>query len=173
VLPADTPGDGIDALEARRKQRRRPLPPRNPRQVPVQAVADHSSVEDPSPTPKTLEQPSDEAPPEEQHGTSRPSIKRNRRGVQEPHPEERASQPSAGEGGPDPLRLAQFYVTAEIDTFLRSVRAEAVINNLDVSASAVAREALQRLMKESTPTQLVRLLGEPKTNNNRRGRPRR
>jgi hypothetical protein len=70
------------------------------------------------------------------------------------------------------LRLAQFYVTPAIDKYLRAVRAEALTQDVDVTASAVARLALQRLADETTPAELVRKLAGPKKQKGR-GRPRR
>lgn len=72
----------------------------------------------------------------------------------------------------EPLRLAQFYVTPQIDKYLRMVRVQALQQDLDVTASAVARMALQRLVDEISPEDLVRQLAEPRSRK-RRGRPRR
>lgn len=101
------------------------------------------------------------AEPEPTSGTTdRPTPRRSRKRAPEP-----------AEQVAEPLRLAQFYVTPAIDKYLRTVRAEALTQDVDVTASAVARMALQRLVDETTPRELVRRLGEPKTG--KRGRPRR
>jgi len=60
-----------------------------------------------------------------------------------------------------PLRAAQFYVDGESDEYLRKVRAEALARRLDVTASAVVRLALHRLMSELTPQQVADQLTEP------------
>jgi hypothetical protein len=73
-----------------------------------------------------------------------------------------------------PLRLAQFYVTPVHDEALRKIRATGLIDNMDVSASAVVRHALDQLLAEHTPAELVKLLGTPKgQKQSQRGRPRR
>jgi len=59
------------------------------------------------------------------------------------------------------LRAAQFYVDGESDEYLRKVRAEALARRLDVTASAVVRLALHRLMSELTPQQVADQLTEP------------
>ena len=60
-----------------------------------------------------------------------------------------------------PLRAAQFYVDGESDEYLRSVRAEALTRRLDVTASAVVRLAMHRLMRELTPRQVADFLTDP------------
>jgi hypothetical protein len=73
-----------------------------------------------------------------------------------------------------PLRLVQVYLTPGIDEFLRQARSTAIMQGLDVSASAVVRHALERLMATASPAEMVELLGSPKgRNQRRRGRPRR
>jgi hypothetical protein len=73
-----------------------------------------------------------------------------------------------------PLRLVQVYLTPGIDEFLRQARSTAIMQGLDVSASAVVRHALERLMATASPAEMVELLGSPKgRNQHRRGRPRR
>lgn len=158
-------GDGLDELDKRR-QRRRPLPPRNPRVPPpaalAPAVADEPSErarESPEPEASIVVESSGSEPTDLIVET--PSAPTDRRaGAVEPGQEAEA------------LRLAQFYVTSDIDRYLRAVRAEALTQDVDVTASAVARMALQRLADEMTPLELVRHLGGPRRRRGR-GRPRR
>jgi hypothetical protein len=101
-----------------------------------------------------------------------------------------SSLPPAGPGGPVlsppaqrsgrapddavPLRLVQVYLTPVIDEFLRHARSIAIMQGLDVSASAVVRHAMERLMATASPAEMVELLGSPKEQSpRRRGRPRR
>jgi hypothetical protein len=73
-----------------------------------------------------------------------------------------------------PLRLVQVYLTPVIDEFLRQARSMAIMQGLDVSASAVVRHAMERLMATVSPAEMVELLGSPKgRSQHRRGRPRR
>jgi hypothetical protein len=73
-----------------------------------------------------------------------------------------------------PLRLAQFYVTPEHDDALRKIRATGLIDNMDVSGSAVVRYALDQLLAQHSTGELVKLLGSPKGQKQaQRGRPRR
>ena len=73
-----------------------------------------------------------------------------------------------------PLRLVQVYLTPVIDEFLRQARSMAIMQGLDVSASAVVRHAMERLMATASPAEMVELLGSPKgQSQHRRGRPRR
>jgi hypothetical protein len=68
----------------------------------------------------------------------------------------------------------QVYLTPGIDEFLRQARSLAITRDLDVSASAVVRHAMQQLMAMTSPADLVELLGSPKGQSQpRRGRPRR
>lgn len=162
-------GDGLDELDKRR-QRRRPLAPRNPRVPPPPTPAPSEPVVDitePAEGEGERVQPDTPivvAPPEPEPARVTPSRATPGGGV------EQAGEPA--EEVVEPLRLAQFYVTPAIDRFLRAVRAEALTQDLDVTASAVARMALQRLADETTPRELVRQLGEPKKGKTR-GRPRR
>lgn len=72
------------------------------------------------------------------------------------------------------LRLVQVYLTPGIDGFLRQVRSMAIVQNIDVTASAVVRHAMERLMAEASPVDIIDLLGSPKGQGQRkRGRPRR
>jgi hypothetical protein len=72
------------------------------------------------------------------------------------------------------LRLVQVYLTPGIDEFLRQARSLAITQNLDVSASAVVRHAMERLMATTSPAEMVDLLGSPKGQTQpKRGRPRR
>jgi hypothetical protein len=76
--------------------------------------------------------------------------------------------------GAAPLRLVQVYLTPVIDDFLRHARSIAIVKGLDVSASAVVRHAMERLMAAASPAEMVELLGSPKEQSQRRrGRPRR
>ena len=159
-------GDGLDELDKRR-QRRRPLPPRNPRvPPPPPALA-------PAVVGETRERAREGPKPEASVDV-------------EPAESERTNAVAEGQGAPSPrpgkavepvqeaqpLRLAQFYITSDIDKYLRAVRAEALTQDVDVTASAVARMALQRLADEMTPQELVSELGGPKKRKGR-GRPRR
>jgi hypothetical protein len=73
-----------------------------------------------------------------------------------------------------PLRLVQVYLTPVIDEFLRQARSMAIVQGLDVSASAVVRHAMERLMATASPAEMVELLGSPKgQSQHKRGRPRR
>lgn len=72
------------------------------------------------------------------------------------------------------LRLVQVYLTPGIDEFLRQARSVAITQDLDVTASAVVRYAMERLMATASPADLVEVLGSPKGQSQpRRGRPRR
>ena len=74
----------------------------------------------------------------------------------------------------DRLRLVQVYLTPGIDDFLRQARAMAITQDLDVTASAIVRHAMDQLMAVTSPADLVELLGSPKGRGQpRRGRPRR
>ncbi len=76
--------------------------------------------------------------------------------------------------GASRLRLVQVYLTPGIDEFLRQARSMAISQDLDVSASAVVRHAMEQLMAMTSPADLVELLGSPKGQSQpRRGRPRR
>lgn len=73
-----------------------------------------------------------------------------------------------------PLRLVQVYLTPGIDEFLRQTRSMAITGDLDVTASAVVRHAMEQLMATASPAELVELLGSPKgQSQGKRGRPRR
>jgi hypothetical protein len=73
-----------------------------------------------------------------------------------------------------PLRLVQVYMTPGIDEFLREARSMAIMQNRDVTASAVVRYAMERLMAAASPAEMVGLLGSPKGQSQaKRGRPRR
>ena len=84
------------------------------------------------------------------------------------------TKPAPGDASGDKtLRLGQFYIDAELDDWLRKdVRAAALMRDLDVSGSAVVREALRRLREQLTGEQVVDLLGTGRTTA-ARGRPRR
>jgi hypothetical protein len=74
----------------------------------------------------------------------------------------------------EPLRLVQVYLTPVIDEFLRQARSMAIMQGLDVSASAIVRHAMEQLLAAVTPAEMVELLGRPKGQSYRkRGRPRR
>jgi hypothetical protein len=50
----------------------------------------------------------------------------------------------------------------------------AIVQNLDVSASAVVRHAMEQLMEAASAAEMVKLLGSPKGQGQpKRGRPRR
>lgn len=160
------PGDGITELTQRRQQRQRraPLPPRHPRTMPAEpAIGPVEPVSEPSSAEVSDVQAdaggvAPSPPPQEP-----PRIRR---------------RPSASNADQQaeavPLRLAQFYVTPVHDEALRKIRATGLIDNMDVSASAVVRHALDQLLAEHTPAELVKLLGTPKgQKQSQRGRPRR
>lgn len=89
-----------------------------------------------------------------------------------PLPAQRRS--GRGPDGTVPLRLVQVYLTPVIDEFLRQARSMAIVQGLDVSASAVVRHAMERLIVVASPAEIVELLGGPKgQSQHRRGRPRR
>jgi hypothetical protein len=72
------------------------------------------------------------------------------------------------------LRLVQVYLTPGIDDFLRQARATASARDLDVTASAIVRHAMEQLMARSDPAELVERLGHRNgAGERRRGRPRR
>ena len=76
--------------------------------------------------------------------------------------------------GTEPLRLVQVYLTPVIDEFLRQARSMAIMEGLDVSASAIVRHAMEQLLAAVSPAEMVALLGSPKGQSYRkRGRPRR
>jgi len=83
-------------------------------------------------------------------------------------------RPGLPSDGSVPLRLVQVYLTPAIDEFLRQARSTAIMAGLDVSASAVVRHAMERLIATTSPAAMVELLGSPKGQSQpRRGRPRR
>jgi len=80
----------------------------------------------------------------------------------------------AGDAPADRLRLVQVYLTPMIDDFLRQARSAASARDLDVTASAIVRHAMEQLMAISDPAELVELLGHRNgPGQRRRGRPRR
>ena len=160
-------GDGLAELDKRR-QRRRPLPPRNPRVPPSSSTASAPAVAG-EPGDRVGESAEPETPVPVEPPTLEPTSIVEPLGVTAT--EEEAEVEPVQEAA-DVLRLAQFYVTPAIDKYLRAVRAEALTQDVDVTASAVARMALQRLADETTPQELVRKLGGPKKRKGR-GRPRR
>jgi hypothetical protein len=168
----EAPGgaDGLAELDKRR-QRRRPLAPRNPRLAPSPAPSSEPLV-DLTETSNSEAGERTEPDPEVSPETTRPPAPAVKAAGRRPRSGDQTKAPEQDEAGPEPLRLAQFYVTPAIDKYLRAVRAEALTQDLDVTASAVARMALQRLADETTPEELVRQLGEPKKGRGR-GRPRR
>jgi hypothetical protein len=159
------PGDGITELTQRRQQRQRraPLPPRHPRTMPAEpAIAPVEPVNEPSSAGGDVQADAGgvapSPPPQEPPRTRR-----------RPSTSDADQQAEAV-----PLRLAQFYVTPVHDEALRKIRATGLIDNMDVSASAVVRHALDQLLAEHTPAELVKLLGTPKgQKQSQRGRPRR
>jgi hypothetical protein len=72
-----------------------------------------------------------------------------------PRPGSASKRPTTARGVPGDLRKVQIYVDKPIDDYLWQVRAEAAGQRLDVSAAAVARFALHRLMEEMTPTDVL------------------
>lgn len=77
-----------------------------------------------------------------------------------PPPSNTVSPPVAGTAV-TPLRAAQYYIDGQSDEYLRQVRAESLARRLDVTASAVVRLALHRLMGELTPQQVAGELTDP------------
>ncbi len=130
--------DGLADLEERRttRRRRQPPPPRHPR--PVDDVTTPTPQETPPPAGR-------EDAPDATPATPPPS------------PPVFSPQPLP----PAPLRAAQFYIDGDSDEYLRHVRAEALARRLDVTASAVVRLALHRLMRELNPPQGAAQLAEP------------
>jgi hypothetical protein len=129
--------DGLADLEERRttRRRRQPPPPRHPR--PVDATTP-SEQETPTPTGREdAPYATPAAPP-----SAPPAL---------------SPQPSP----PTPLRAAQFYIDGDSDEYLRQVRAEALARRLDVTASAVVRLALHRLMRELNSQEVAAQLAEP------------
>lgn len=57
--------------------------------------------------------------------------------------------------------MAQFYAGAEVDDYLRQVRSQAVARKLDVTASAVVRLAIGRLMAHLTSDQVTEAMAQP------------
>jgi hypothetical protein len=85
-----------------------------------------------------------------------------------------SQHPGRTGAGDVPLRLVQVYLTPGIDEFLRKARSMAIMQGLDVTASAVVRHAMEQLMAAASPAEMVELLGSPKGQSQpRRGRPRR
>jgi hypothetical protein len=83
-------------------------------------------------------------------------------------------RPGGTPDGAVPLRLVQVYLTPVIDEFLRQARSMAIMQGFDVSASAVVRHAMERLMATASAAEMVELLGSPKgRSQHKRGRPRR
>lgn len=71
------------------------------------------------------------------------------------------------------LRLAQFYIDADDDDWLRrEIRAASLIRGVDVSGSAVVRLALRRLREQMTGEEVITELGTARATGNR-GRTRR
>ena len=157
-----TSGDGIADLQARR-QRRAPLPPRHPR---TGAAESASAPQRDEPAAEVEQRFVDSPPGEPAQPTPR---KEGSPSLQRPAPGATAAQQVER-----PLRLGQFYVTPEHDEALRRIRATGLIDNMDVSGSAVVRYALDQLLAKHKPEELVRLLGSPKgQKQGQRGRPRR
>jgi hypothetical protein len=137
-------GDGVNALE----QRRRELAERRQRREPL--------------------------PPRHPRAEQPPAIQPGPAAGQQPSRTPVAKRPASRDGASVPLRLGQFYVTASQDEALRRIRATGLMENMDVSGSAVVRYALDQLLASKTPDELARLLGTPKgQKQDRRGRPRR
>ena len=162
--------DGLSALQGKRqdaveRRRRQAPPPRHPRVVddaPAEAVVDVRDSDAP-----------DAAPPVPQPAEQPPEV------TAEPKPAASRGRPTAARKasnspqGDQALRPAQFYVGAEVDDYLRQVRSQAVVRRLDVTASAVVRMAMERLMAELTPEQVTDHLAEPVGGHSGAGRKRR
>ena len=157
--------DGLSALQAKRdeatgRRHRQAPPPRHPRAVvdldePVVDVREDAAqdVETPSTQPAVDEQASE-----------RPAMVRKAPG--RPKKADAASRDQS-------LRPAQFYVGAEVDDYLRQVRSQALVRRLDVTASAVVRLAMERLMTDFTPEQITDQLAQPLAGQKGAGRKRR
>jgi hypothetical protein len=154
-------GDGIDMLEGRRRQRRTPLPPQHPRSADAAPAIPTEGAEQAAPDDAAAET----APVAEPQQPATPAV-RTELGRQRPSLQEPAA--------PEPVRLVQVYLPANVDAFLREVRSIALMRNVDVSGSAVVRHAMDQLMRQTNARELVDQLGEPKGKSHaRRGRPRR
>jgi len=140
--------DGLADLDDRRNSRRRRQPPtpRHPR--PAEPASDDKEGSPAPASPTAL-------------------VEDDQPGAAPPHPESSppasnaVAHPQVAPAVATPLRAAQFYVDGESDEYLRKVRAEALARRLDVTASAVVRLALHRLMSELTPQQVADQLTEP------------
>lgn len=162
--------DGLSALQGKRaeaveRRRRQAPPPRHPRVVedpPTEDVVDLRIGEEPDvapPVPQPAEQPPEvTAQPSQSGGRSRSSAPR---------------KSSSAHQADQALRPAQFYVGVEVDRYLREVRSQAVVRRLDVTASAVVRLAMERLMAELTPEQVTDQLAQPLADHKGAGRKRR
>jgi hypothetical protein len=103
-------------------------------------------------------------------GMPHPAAANGRAEVRQPPRHHSTCNPNAAM----PLRLVQVYLTPGIDEFLRQARSMAIVQNLDVSASAVVRHAMEQLMEAASAAEMVKLLGSPKGQGQpKRGRPRR
>ena len=106
------------------------------------------------------------------HGTGlpHPAAANGRAEVRQPPRRHSTYTPNAAM----PLRLVQVYLTPGIDEFLRQARSMAIVQNLDVTASAIVRHAMEQLMTAASAAEMVNLLGSPKGQGQpKRGRPRR
>lgn len=160
--------DGLSALEGKRaeavgRRRRQAPPPRHPRAATdePEAVVDlreDASGDDQLPVPEAAGNP--ETGPAPAATVGRPRAR----------PTPKGGGTAETEGA---LRPAQFYVGAQVDDYLRQVRSQAVVRRLDVTASAVVRLAMERLMAELTPEQVTERLAQPVATRPGSGRKRR
>ncbi|GGK99404.1 hypothetical protein Ppa06_67530 [Planomonospora parontospora subsp. parontospora] len=175
----EQPDNGLAAMQARRekaRQGRTPPPPRNPRRADTSAgPVEAEQAPPPQPAPETAVPAAEPAPepqsapaPRADAGQRGPGSRRRRSSGIEAEPRE------PGRGGTT-LRLAQVYIDPDLEAWLRTVRATALLAGADVSASAVARLALRALKDSMTPEELVRLLTSKENQAPRSGpgRPRR
>lgn len=162
--------DGLSALQGKRdeavgRRRRQAPPPRHPRvaeDLPPDEVVDLRQADQsdgPPPVPQRAEQPLKVT------AEPKPSASHDRQSG--------ARKSSSAPQGDQALRPAQFYVGAEVDDYLRQVRSQAVVRRLDVTASAVVRLAMERLMAELTPEQVTDHLAQPLADQKGAGRKRR
>jgi hypothetical protein len=77
-------------------------------------------------------------------------------------PVQRPRRPTAEAAGVGETRLAQFYVNEQIDEWLEDIRGVAVVERVNLSASAVVRHILSEYMQHHPAHEVVRELGQPK-----------
>lgn len=143
--------NGLDQLESRAEKRRRQIPtPLHPR--------------DPAPV-REIHTPEVVAPastPIEQNGKETVGI-----------PTGPTKPSSKVQAQISRLRAAQFHIDDATDEDLRRIRAEGLMQNIDVTNSAVVRRAVAELVERYGHAGIVALLADEPPQERRRGRPRR